>query len=89
LLFAFVVAGDEAGRGSRRLSASTSSLLTPGFEVQQLQLIVAELLAFRPVFADQLKTQPLFQRLNFQAGPLQFLRQKDDLFGFGAEWMRR
>jgi hypothetical protein len=58
-----------------------------GLKIQQLQLVVAELLAFRPVFADQLQAQPFFQRLDFQARPLQFLRQKYDLFGFGTGYI--
>jgi hypothetical protein len=53
-------------------------------QVQQLQLIVAELLALRPVPVDQFEAQTFFESLYFQAGPLQFLRQQDDLFGFGA-----
>jgi hypothetical protein len=60
-----------------------------GLKVQQVQLFVAELLAFRPVFVDQFQTQAFFQRLDFQTAPLQFLRQKDDLFGFGAGRERR
>jgi hypothetical protein len=39
---------------------------------------------FGPYLRDQLEAQPFFQCLDFQAGPLQFLRQQYDLFGFGT-----
>ena len=47
------------------------------------QVFLATLGSF-DTHTDQLKTQPFFQCLDFQAGPLQFPRQHDDLFGFGT-----
>ena len=41
----------------------------PGFQVEQLELRIAELLAAGSVFLDPLQTQPLFQYLDLQLGP--------------------
>jgi hypothetical protein len=59
------------------------------FQVQQQELRIAELLAFRPVFPDHFEAQTLFQRADFQLRALQFPRQKNDVLGFRAGWRER
>ena len=44
-----------------------------GFQLQQLQLQIAQTLAARTVLGDALETQPLFQHLDLQLGKLQLV----------------
>ena len=53
------------------------------FEFQQAELRFAELLAAGTVLLDPLQPQPLFQDLDFQMGPGQFLFELNDALGFG------
>ena len=53
-------------------------------QFQQLHLCIAELLALGSVFLDQFQPQAFFQRTDLPLGPLQFLGQQLDLFGFGT-----
>src|SRR4051794_34812124 len=41
----------------------------PGLQLQQFQLCIAELLARRPVFFDQLEPQAFFQSTDLPLGP--------------------
>jgi hypothetical protein len=54
------------------------------FQVQQQELRIAELFALRPIFPDQFKPQPLFERTDFQLRARQFPRQINDFVSFGA-----
>jgi hypothetical protein len=55
----------------------------PGLQIQQLELCVAEFLAAWTVFLDPLQPQLLFQYLDLQLSPDEFLLQLDDLLSFG------
>jgi hypothetical protein len=52
-------------------------------QLKQLELRIAEFLAARSVLLDPLQPQSLFQYLDLQFGPGEFLLQVDDLLGFG------
>src|ERR1035437_9005596 len=74
------------GRRRQRLALALCldlDVAHPGFQIQQLELRVAELLAARTVLLDPLQSQSLFQYLDLQFGPGKFLLQLDDLLGFG------